>query len=63
MTETGTFDDVPATFTYTFSGNFHGITTAGVERAAGELRENITFNNGTGFSCTTNSQTWSATGP
>ena len=61
VTETGVIDSEPATFTYTFSGNFHGTTTAGAERAAGQLRENITFNNGNQISCTTNPQTWSAT--
>ena len=63
VTQPGTFDSVPATYTYTFSGNFHGTTTGGVERAAGELREEITFNNGTAYSCTTNPQIWTATGP
>jgi hypothetical protein len=63
VTESGVIDSVPATFTYTFSGNFHGTDTSGVERAAGQLRENVTFTNGTTYSCTTNPQTWSATGP
>ena len=54
---------VTAQFTYTFVGHFHGTTTAGVERVAGQLREDITFNDGTAYSCTTNIQTWSATGP
>ncbi|MGP0048456.1 MAG: InlB B-repeat-containing protein [Solirubrobacteraceae bacterium] len=61
VAETGVIDNEPATFTYTFSGNFHGSTTAGVERIAGELSELITFNNGSQISCTTNPQTWSAT--
>jgi hypothetical protein len=62
-TQTGVIDNSQATFTYTFSGNFHGTTTSGQARAAGQLREDITFNNGTAYSCTTGPQTWSATGP
>jgi hypothetical protein len=57
----GVIDNVQATFTYTLSGNFHGTTTTGVERIAGELREDIAFNNGVAYSCTTNPQTWFAT--
>ena len=62
VTETGVIDNEPATFTYTFSGNFHGTTTAGVERIAGQLREEITFNNGTRVLVHDESAgTWSAT--
>jgi hypothetical protein len=59
----GTVGGTPATFTYTFTGNFHGTTTSGAERAAGEIREGVSFNSGTAYSCTTNPQTWLATGP
>ena len=38
----------PAHFTYTFSGRFTGT------RAAGTLREDVTFDDGTAYSCTTN---------
>jgi hypothetical protein len=62
-TQAGTEGGFPAMFTYTFSGNFHGTSSSGAERAAGELREDITFNNGSKISCTTNPQTWFATGP
>jgi hypothetical protein len=62
-TQTGVIDSHSATFTYTFSGHFHSITASGAERAAGQYREDITFNDGTAVSCTTNPQTWSATGP
>ena len=61
VTDTGVIGNEPATFTYTFSGNFHGTTTAGTERIAGEIQEKISFNNGSQISCTTNPQTWSAT--
>jgi hypothetical protein len=62
-TDTGTFDSSPAMYTYTFNGNFHGTATDGTERVAGQLRETVTFDNGTSFSCTTGPQTWSASGP
>jgi hypothetical protein len=60
-TDTGVIDNSPATYTYTFNGNFHGTNTSGTERVAGQLRETITFDNGTSYSCTTGPQTWSAT--
>jgi hypothetical protein len=62
-TQTGVLFGATAQFTYTFAGHFHGTTTAGVERVAGHFREDITFNDGTAYSCTTNIRTWSATGP
>ncbi len=62
-TGAGTIDSVPATFTYTFVGHFHGTNSSGSERVAGQLREDVTFTNGTSFSCTSNLQSWSATGP
>jgi hypothetical protein len=61
--QSGVLFGATAQFTYTFAGHFHGTTTAGVERIAGHLREDITFNDGTAYSCTTNIRTWSATGP
>jgi hypothetical protein len=60
-TQTGVIHNSAATFTYTFSGHFHGTNASGVERAAGTWRENITYNNGTAYSCTSNTQSWSAT--
>jgi hypothetical protein len=59
--QTGTVSGATAQFT--FSGHFHATNTAGNERVAGQFREDITFNDGTAYSCTTNIQTWSATGP
>jgi hypothetical protein len=50
----------PATFTYTFSGHFHGFTSGGIARAAGMLRQDVSFTDGTAFSCTTNAHSWSA---
>jgi hypothetical protein len=60
-TQTGVEDGSPATFTYTFSGHFHGTDASGDERAAGTWRENITYNSGTAYTCTSNTNPWSAT--
>jgi hypothetical protein len=62
-TVAGTVDNVPAQFTYTFAGHFHGTNTSGDERSAGQVREDVTFNNGTAHTCTSDLVTWSATGP
>ena len=59
----GVVDNAPAQSTYTFVGHFHGTNTSGTERVAGQVRDDITFSNGTSFSCTTNLTSWSATGP
>jgi hypothetical protein len=60
-TETGVINGAAATITYTFSGHFHGTNSSGVERAAGQVRDAITYNNGTAYSCTSNNLSWSAT--
>ena len=52
--------NVPAQIALTFRGHFHGSNANGVQRVAGQLREDITYNNGTQVSCTTAAQTWSA---
>jgi hypothetical protein len=58
----GVFEGVPATFTYTFQGNFHGVNPSGAARAAGMFRESVTFtNNSTAKDCTSNNQSWTAT--
>ena len=62
-THSGVLSGVPAQFTYTLAGHFHGLTSSGAQRVGGQLREDITFNNGTAFVCTSNIQTWSAAGP
>src|SRR5207253_2841194 len=59
-TQTGVLFGTTAQFAYTFAGHFHGTNTAGVERVAGQFREEITFNDGTAYSCTTDIRTWSA---
>jgi hypothetical protein len=57
----GVLKHLPAKFKYTFSGQFHGTGSAGVVRVAGTLREDITYENGSKFECTTNGETWSLT--
>ena len=59
--QSGTVDGAPATFTYTFSGHFHGTDSNGHERAAGSLREDVTYDNGTSYSCTTGTEPWAMT--
>ena len=57
----GVLKNLPAKFKYTFSGQFHGTGSAGVVRVAGTLREDITYENGSKFECTTNGEDWSLT--
>jgi hypothetical protein len=57
----GVLKNLPAKFKYTFSGQFHGTGSAGVVRVAGMLREDITYDNGSKFECTTNGEDWSLT--
>jgi hypothetical protein len=59
-TQTGTISGLPATFTYTFRGNFHGVDAAGAERAAGTYTETITYTDSTVRDCTSDSQWWYA---
>lgn len=54
-TQTGVIGNKPATFTASFSGQFH---TANV---TGSFREDITYGSGTVYSCTSNTQAWTAT--
>jgi hypothetical protein len=60
-TKTGVLYGANATFTYTFKGHFHGANTAGAARLAGIYREDITFDNGTAYSCTSDEESWTAT--
>ncbi|MGD0687092.1 MAG: hypothetical protein ABSA03_18485, partial [Streptosporangiaceae bacterium] len=60
-TQSGVYRGYPATFTYNFRGNFHGVAPSGAARAAGTFRETLTYNNGTAQSCTSNTQSWTAT--
>jgi len=59
--ESGQVSGNPATFTYAFSGHFHGYDSSGRARAAGVLRADVTYANGTSYSCSFNPLPWSAT--
>ena len=59
-TQTGVIFGLPATYTYSFRGNFHGVNAAGVPRAAGTFTETTAYTDSTARSCTTDSQWWSA---
>ena len=63
--QTGVWAGYKATFSYTFSGNLQAATAKGPASGTGSFRENISYNNGTNYQCTTNGQTWtdSLTGP
>ncbi len=59
--QTGIIESAPATFTYTFSGHVHGGGPGGRPRIAGSFREDVSFDNGTSYSCTTDNQSWTST--
>jgi hypothetical protein len=60
-TKTGVYAGHPAKFTYTFRGNFHGVAPSGAARAAGTFRETMTFTDSAARTCTSNTQSWTAT--
>jgi translation initiation factor 1 (eIF-1/SUI1) len=45
--------------TATFMGHFHGLDGNGLQRVAGTYREDIAFEDGSGETCTTGTQSWS----
>jgi hypothetical protein len=60
-TKNGIYDGYPATFTYTFSGNFHGEAPSGAARAAGSFSETLAYTGSTAYTCTSDNQSWTAT--
>jgi hypothetical protein len=58
-TDTGILNGHPTHYTYAFRGNFHGIGPDATERAAGTMRESLTFTD-TSVTCTTNALAWTA---
>jgi hypothetical protein len=60
-TKHGVVSGHPATFSYTFRGNFHSLAPSGAERAAGTFRETVKYNNGGPQTCTSNTLLWTAT--
>ena len=59
--EAGLVSGQAATFTYAFSGHFHGYDSNGRARVAGVLREDLVYANGVTYSCSSNAVPWSAT--
>jgi hypothetical protein len=59
--QSGVFAGHPATFTYIFRGNVHGLSPNGVPRLAGQLRESISYTDTPARDCTSNDQAWNAT--
>jgi hypothetical protein len=60
-TQVGVVGFARAKFTYTVSGRFQGTRSAGSATATGSYREDITFPDVAGRTCTSNVQTWTAT--
>jgi hypothetical protein len=60
-TKSGVWNGNPATFTYVFRGNFHGVDASGTPRAAGLVRETVTFTDTTAHTCTSNNIGWAVT--
>jgi hypothetical protein len=60
VTQSGVYANQPATYTYTFRGNFHSVGPSGAERAAGTFRETLTYDGSAATTCTSNNQLWTA---
>jgi hypothetical protein len=60
-TKSGIYNGHPAKFTYNFRGNFHGVAPSGAARAAGTFQETMTFTDSAKRTCTSNTQSWTAT--
>ena len=50
----------PVKITTIFKGHFHGHDGSGNQRAAGTYREDVEYEDGSGKTCTTNTQSWPA---
>ena len=50
----------PATFTYSFGGDFHSVGADGAARAAGRIRMNVVYTDSTTRTCTRNDMPWRA---
>ena len=59
-TQHGDYKGNAATFTIDFQGNFHGLNSSGLARAAGSITETMTYSDsGTSYTCTSNQVSWS----
>jgi hypothetical protein len=56
--QSGVWNNNPATFTYVFRGHFHGVDSSGTPRAAGLVRETVTFTDTAAHTCTSNNLGW-----
>ncbi len=60
-TQHGDYNGNAATFTIDFQGNFHGLNSSGLARAAGSITETMTYSDsGTTYTCTSNQVSWSS---
>jgi hypothetical protein len=59
--QSGVFMGANATFTYTITGHFEGVTPEGPSTVAGIYREDVVPSSGTTKMCTSNDQSWTAT--
>ena len=57
--ENATVSGKSAKITATFRGHFHGLDGNGHQWVAGSYREDIAFEDGSGETCTTGTQSWS----
>jgi hypothetical protein len=57
-TSTGILNGQSASYSWRFGGNFHSIGSNGAVRAAGTMRETISFPD-SGVTCTSNTEAWS----
>jgi hypothetical protein len=57
-TSTGILNGESASYTWQFGGNFHSVGSNGAIRAAGTMREAISFPD-SGVTCTSNTEAWS----
>jgi hypothetical protein len=58
--KTGVIEGVSATFKYTLSGHLHTSELSGPARFAGMVRDEITYDNGTKYECTSGDYSWTA---
>jgi hypothetical protein len=60
-TQTGVYAGHTAKYTYTFRGNYQGLNSSGVPTFNGSFKETLKFTDSTARTCTSGSQSWTAT--
>ncbi len=59
-TQNGVYNGSDTKFTITFEGNFHGLNSNGVARAAGSITETMAYSaSGTSYACSSGQVAWS----